>query len=504
MADAFALGLLLAGGFIGTLVSSDPALSLQKLASMAVAAGVFTWMRRLDLQRLATMLITAGVIVALAGDVLVDRASIKLNPLNEPIYALFAHVPRFSELAMSQNGLAAFLILVIPFAVVRRQWLVAGVLATELLLTDSRAAVLSLGLALGLLGWCMSRWWTLAPAVSLAAIIGGALGAPSTGERLAIWQSALYMLADHPVTGIGLGMFQRVYPEYMLPAYHNTHPHAHNLFLQTWLDSGMLGLAGMLLLVALAAVRIPRAAEPLTLGAAMSSAAVLLHAQVDSYFAGDPRTYWLMFLPLGIVAARVPAVLPKPARSLAAVPLVLLPASQAIRLPETEWTHFQRGQALFSAGRTDEAVREWRLAHAAPYLVRQGRFDLALLVDPQDEEAREGELWTPVRPRLPADVQGRAAELAGDYQRAEAFYRLLRDPIGLYRLGVLDLRTGRTEQALRELQAAARAIPNQEDFRLALARAYDQAGDSERAREEYQAVLKLNPGRATSPAGYRA
>ena len=33
----------------------------------------------------------------------------------------------------------------------------------------------------------------------------------------------------------------------------------------------------------------------------MSAVAVLLHAQVDAYFAGDPRSYWIMFLPLPLL-----------------------------------------------------------------------------------------------------------------------------------------------------------------------------------------------------------
>src|SRR5205807_7862701 len=140
---------------------------------------------------------------------------------------------------------------------------------------------------------------------------------------------------------------------------------------------------------------------PDELRAAASSAAVLLHAQVDSYFAGDPRTYWVMFIPLAILAASGrPAAVPKLAW---AAPLLLLPLSQAIRLADTEWAHFQRAQALHAAGRPDDAVPEWRLAKAAPYLVRQRQFELALAVDPHDAEAKESQLWTPIRPRLPAD-----------------------------------------------------------------------------------------------------
>src|SRR5206468_8912769 len=123
--------------------------------------------------------------------VLVDRNSLRLNALNTPVYELLAHLPRFSELAMSQNGLAAFLVLVIPFAIARRCWPIAAFLALELLLTDSRAGILSLAAALALFGWPQ---WRLPAGVAIAAVAAGTLGVPSTGERLAIWESSLYLL----------------------------------------------------------------------------------------------------------------------------------------------------------------------------------------------------------------------------------------------------------------------------------------------------------------------
>jgi len=521
-----AWALLLAGAAVGLLPSQDLAVSLFKLASIAVAAILFQVIRRLNprgLERLSVGLLTAGVAAAIAGNVLLDRNSAKLNGLNTPVYALFEHVPRFSELAMSQNGLAAFLILVIPFAIALRKWPLAIFLGLELLLTDSRAAILSLALALALLGWRWTRaWWWAGPAAALASaalIAAGALGMPSTGERLAIWQSSLYMLADRPLTGIGMGMFQRAYPEYILPAYHNTHPHAHNLFLQTWLDAGLLGVMGMLAIAVLAVACIAQARDRLAVGAAVCTAAVLLHAQVDSYFAGDPRTYWLMFVPLGVLAARVgPIAIPRPAWAAVGVPLLLLPLTQATWLaerrlgletgdprylqaalrdgPQTERAHFELAQALFASGHPTEAIPEWRQAHAAPYLVRQGLFDLALAVDPDDPEAREGSLWTPVRPRLPEDQRGRGFELSGQDSRAEQEYLRLADldSIGFYRLGQLYLRTGRLDEAVSELRRAVRGIPNQEDFRLALARAYSAAGQEDEAQREYGTVLTLDPG----------
>ncbi|MFI5267874.1 MAG: O-antigen ligase family protein, partial [Chloroflexota bacterium] len=248
-------------------------MSLQKLAVMGLAVVIVLEVGRVRLARrleLVWLLLGAGLAASAAGNILVDRASWKLDALNRPVYALFAHMPRFSELAFSQNGLAAFLILVIPFGFVlarEPRWRTLAGAATaalvlELLVTESRAAMLSLGLASGLFALYLRgrwRWLALAvPGLALALLASGLVALPmnlswlptggSSAERLGIWQSALLMIADMPLTGIGLGMFQRVYPLYILPAYQNIHPHAHNLFLQTYLDAGPLGCAGMLLL----------------------------------------------------------------------------------------------------------------------------------------------------------------------------------------------------------------------------------------------------------------
>jgi hypothetical protein len=536
---------MLLGGLIGLVASADRAVSLQKLASIGLAALVFGAMSRLGdkgRRQVAWLIVGAGLLVSLAGNVLIDRNAWKLNALNRPVYAAFAHIPRFSDLAMNQNALAAFLVLAIPFGAAlaragRLCWparALTAALGFELLLTDSRAAVLSLALAASVAGMYMRsrwRWLWLAPAVlAIGAVVGGAFGTPSTGERLAIWQSALYMLADHPLTGVGLGMFQRVYPDYMLPAFHNTQPHAHNLLLQAWLDMGVLGamgIAGLVTLTIAAIARLARAPDrqPLASAAAVSSAAVLLHAQVDSYFAGDPRTYWVMFIPLAMLLSGAGSfTMPKQAWAAIAAPLLLVPISQAnwvaerrmgLRTgkaiyfqdalrdgPKTELAHFELAQALFASGDEPGAIQQWRLAKAAPYLVRHGMYDLALAVDPNDPEAREGWLWTPVRPVLPLDQAGRAAELAGDDAGAERQYLALStlDPVGYYRLAELNARHGEAGAAVAELEQAVQAIPNQEDFRLALARAYRETGQAVRASEEYAAVLDLDPGNRDAAA----
>jgi len=728
--------LLLAGASIGLVPSTDIAVSLQKLAVIGLAVVVVLGIPRLGAEwrvRLCWGMLVLGLAASVAGNVLVDRNSWKLDALNRPAYALFAYVPRFSELAFSQNGLAALLVLVIPLAAAlacggARGRVLAGVVSAalifELLVTESRAGILSLGLPSAVVIYLTRsrwRWAALLPGLAALAIVAsGALTLPvtaswlptggSSAERLAIWQSSLLMIADMPLTGIGLGMFQRVYPLYILPAYENIHPHAHNLFLQTYLDAGPLGCAGIIALTLAAATSIVRlarrrSAQPLAIGAAVSTLAMLLHAQVDSYFAGDPRTYFLMFVPLGLLlACSQPGALRLTARQLTAgamwvcggvllamhwlAPIATVDAgstarlkgqadlaraafNQALRLQPRNWVaerglglvdssigalraaitdgapgplvHLELAQLLDASGDESAAVTQWRLASAAPLLARSTdthQLELATTVDPAypagrlrlaEAYLREGRwsaaerqlraclqaqarpnsagrsTWSSAQPApgpgaesFPAipvpqddratlaeahlllglsaywaddepapaleqlraavaadpdddslyrgladlldrlgrsdeasalrrqsesvarrthrrsDRLGRAYEALGAnlslIPLAQREYRIVAaaDPLGDYDLGQLNMDAGNLEEGLAQLQAAVRAIPNQEQFRLGLARAYLSAGDTGQARQQYEAVLDLDPANAearsaaTSPAGYRA
>ncbi|MBV8086477.1 MAG: O-antigen ligase family protein [Chloroflexi bacterium] len=456
--------LLLSGSALSVVASADVAMSARKLVALLLGAVVFYATGRLRARgrclALLWTLIGATLVVCVIANVQVDRNAWKLDALNRPVYALFAHLPRLGDLAFNQNAIASYLVVVLPLAAglaaSRLAWRVrilaaacGSLLLGELLLTEARAAILSLGLAcivLVLHAKGRARWLALAaPLAAVAALASGLIALPmqlswlptagSSAERVAIWQSALTMIADAPLTGIGLGMFQHTYASYMLPAYYTTQPHAHNLFLQVWAESGVLALAGMALLAGAAVWRASRRApDPIGAGIAVSTLALLLHSQVDSYFAGDARMYWFLFLPLGLLlgGAGEPPPLPSLrvsgwwAPALALVTLVLAPLAfvnlgtidrlrgdpsattwfaraQASPLPgglaarglglqaeaqgQTEpaiqyldlavregapepLTRFAMGQVLLRADRVDDAVPVLRAAGAAPWLVR--------------------------------------------------------------------------------------------------------------------------------------
>ena len=151
-----------------------------------------------------------------------------------------------------------------------------GVLAGALVLTQSRSAwigaIVGIVALLVLLGaTSVRRHWRRASLVLLALCgIGGlatvmALGPESVSAlwetsrgvetafagtvnlsgRVEIWSRALYAIQDFPFTGCGLGAFREVlwllYPPFTIPATTDL-AHAHNIFLQVAVDTGIPGL----------------------------------------------------------------------------------------------------------------------------------------------------------------------------------------------------------------------------------------------------------------------
>jgi O-antigen ligase len=146
--------------------------------------------------------------------------------------------------------------------------------------------------------------------------------------RLRLWQSALEMVRDHPLWGIGLDQFLYLYPTYMHPdAWREPNlSHPHNLLLDFWLRLGLLGLVALawagwkaLRRVQKGGAPVPAAtardarASALAWGAAGALVAVVLHGALDnSYFVID-LAYGCWVLLLILELATEPAAPTAPA-----------------------------------------------------------------------------------------------------------------------------------------------------------------------------------------------
>lgn len=166
------------------------------------------------------------------------------------------------------NLLSAFLLMVMGLAASMTVWtrhpwhrlLYGGLfaaLAICLVLTYSRGSWLSVcGLVIffGFV-WDKRVWLLLAivPLVlgfyhggvteRLLSIFSHSEADTSVSMRLDMWQGALSMIGDHPVLGIGWGAFKYVYPLYneLIKEAGITIFHAHNMFLNIFAETGVVG-----------------------------------------------------------------------------------------------------------------------------------------------------------------------------------------------------------------------------------------------------------------------
>ncbi|MBI4787225.1 MAG: O-antigen ligase family protein [Chloroflexi bacterium] len=266
--------LLLAMVAVGWLLSPAPELA-PITAAQAVASVTlfFVLADRLhsaaDLWRVAAALVVLGVLFALAAPFTVNLEIHKYFRLPEQYVDLW---PRLGKVT-NANILAGAIAPIVPIAVAliaqsESRWRVWGAVSLApmvgmLFLLQSRGALFAL--AVGLVVWvALYRRWllpvlpvglTLALFVnntvtgqSVAQFLYGDVSAQtlrSFGQRQDIWVQAIYLLRESPLLGIGLGAFPRVT--------NVAWPHAHNLFLQVALDTGLLGFGAFVALLAVTA-----------------------------------------------------------------------------------------------------------------------------------------------------------------------------------------------------------------------------------------------------------
>jgi O-antigen ligase len=266
-------------------------------------------LRRGGLGVLAVGLVAGAVLASLAGaEQFVTRSG---GVMGDETYRARGPYPHPNNLALFLERVVLIVAGIALFSPRLRRVAVPClvVVAVGLALTFSRGAVLGLmagGAALLALRRPPRGWLLYAGAIAVAITIFGLVA----GERLfatgsggamssreLIWRSSLRMLADHPLTGVGLDQFLYQFSRrYVDPAgwseRYTSHPH--NLVLDVWLR---LGVAGLVIFTALAivAVRLARSArlEPTLQGAVAGGAIAALvggvaHGLVDnSYFLPD-------------------------------------------------------------------------------------------------------------------------------------------------------------------------------------------------------------------------
>lgn len=157
----------------------------------------------------------------------------------------------------------------------RRRRIAAGILGAcgiiVVFMTGSRAALAAVGVATLVILVLRDRRWLLLPAAGAVAVAALTIVRPGMPQsllgiflrdetletklvaRLDIWRSVLRAIQDHVFTGIGLGVLNQILPfryPYETVGLSFTVTHAHDIYLDTALTLGILGLVGLMLILA--------------------------------------------------------------------------------------------------------------------------------------------------------------------------------------------------------------------------------------------------------------
>jgi tetratricopeptide (TPR) repeat protein len=126
-------------------------------------------------------------------------------------------------------------------------------------------------------------------------------------DRVDVYRGSWYLVQDFPLTGIGLGgAFAMVYSRYVLLIQVPFLTYSHNLFLQVWLNQGLLGTIAFLWLIAAFCTfvwRVGWRGGVLFQGAWLGVAAILLHGLSDARQYVDRWTLFPLFALLGLAVA---------------------------------------------------------------------------------------------------------------------------------------------------------------------------------------------------------
>jgi putative inorganic carbon (HCO3(-)) transporter len=302
---------------------------LRILSGIAFFYAIVNWCKSLPRIRIIYLgILLLGCLLALISIFSVTWPVGKLTiiPMN-----WFANFKQIVSDAINPNVLAGSMILILPFSVAilifnrKNLSLLEQIITTlftilflsVIFLSEARGAWIALFFSLLVLLSMKWKWGWLLVIVSLLSlpiswiwfrgsyfsyyVIGGFIG--SLNNRVDIWARALFLIKNFSLSGIGFGRFEdtvRIFYPFLEPS-GNPIPHAHNLFLQIALDTGILGLIIWLasfLLASISSIYIYRMGKQyhdnfhIALGSAFlcSQIALAIHGLTDSVTWGMVRS----------------------------------------------------------------------------------------------------------------------------------------------------------------------------------------------------------------------
>lgn len=267
------LGILLffTANLIGGCLAFDKIPILKQLVVLGAYIGLYVIVSRefngSELRLLLVLVAASAVLPMLVGyrqllfsagnqDLWIDRS---VNPdLETRVYSLFGNPNIYGEYLVG-----VFFVVMGLFISNEDRWgrlllgIFGAVVSHQILLTYSRGAWITYGLGIGLF-LLLYNWKWIVPLVP-AGILGLIVAPASVRQRLMsilygfrdssffyrieIWKNALDLAKRYGLKGMGYGYqsFHDYYAHYKVPGFNATH--AHNLFLQVLLESGLIGFA---------------------------------------------------------------------------------------------------------------------------------------------------------------------------------------------------------------------------------------------------------------------
>ena len=305
-------------GYAGvTLVSSafsvDPIESLidsRQLYLFLIVPMLYDLARGPRTKTVVDIIITVGALAAAYG--IIQYGMLHFDSLRLRPRGTMGHYMTYSGTLMLVIGVAAARIV---FGTRDRLWpaLVMPALVVALTLTFTRSAWVGVcvGVSLlfilkdfrltGLLPVAVALLFALAPDRITARVMSVFdLQDPSSRDRVAMLQTGVAMVQDHPLTGVGPNMVERLYTQYRDPnGVEKVNPHLHNVPLQIAAERGLPALAIWLVAIGLLTIRsfqIFRAGIDRVLAAgALAAIAAMLAAGMFEYNFGDSE-FLMLFL----------------------------------------------------------------------------------------------------------------------------------------------------------------------------------------------------------------
>jgi O-antigen ligase len=320
---------LLLGYAAMTLVSSafsiDPIESFidsRQLYLFLIVPVVYDLARGARTKNVVDIIVTIGAAAAAYG--IIQYGMLHFDSLRLRPRGTMGHYMTYSGTLMLVIGVAAARIV---YGVRDRIWpaLVMPALVVALTLTFTRSAWVGVcvGVSLlfilkdfrltGLIPVIVALMFALAPDRVTDRIMSVFdLRDPSSRDRVAMVQTGLAMVKDHPLTGVGPNMVPRLYTQYRDPqSVEKVNPHLHNVPLQIAAERGLPALAVWLACIATLTVgifRLFRASSDRVLpGAALAAVAAMLAAGMFEYNFGDSE-----FLMLFLVIVTLPFAAGRP------------------------------------------------------------------------------------------------------------------------------------------------------------------------------------------------